>query len=519
VTELTVLLLAAAAGFGLSRWSGLPSIPLLIVTGVVASALVPMEIDFLGEVLTLGIVVLVFVAGIELNPRRLRGRAWAALKVGLFQFFVLGALGLVAAVMMGFELETAAYLALALTASSTLVVVKILQERRMLFEPVGRLVTGVLLLQDLLIILCIPVVTRLPDGWREILEGVGATLGLMAVAGILLRWVVPMVVERVALDEETLLLVALSVLFGFIGVAYLLGLPLISGAFLAGVVLSGFPAASLVRGQLNSMGDFFHALFFAALGAVLSVPSGTEMVQTLILAGVVILVTPPLVAWIAETAGFSARPALSSGLLLSQTSEFSLVIALQGLALAQLAPGVLTVIALVTVLTMVLTPFLAADRITWALMKFHPFKRSPSLDHRPENHILLLGCGRHGMALLERLIISREELIIVDDDPAVVDQVRGAGVTALRGDISDVELLREVGADRARIVISTVRRREENAPLLTMAKDVCVLVRGFNLEDGEWIEERGGTPVLYSEAAAADFREWYDGEWKGNTSS
>lgn len=119
------------------------------------------------------------------------------------------------------------------------------------------------------------------------------------------------------------------------------------------------------------------------------------------------------------------------------------------------------------------------------------------------------------MAMLEDLIISREEVIVVDDDPAVVERVRDAGVTALRGDVTDLELLRSAGADRARLVISTVRRREDNLPLLAMARDVPVLVRAFNVEDGEWLRERGGRPILYSDAAAQDFREWYRDEWRG----
>lgn len=513
MTELTVLLVTAAAGFAVTRWTGLPAIPILILAGVVASALTSIPADFLEDVLTLGVTVLVFVAGVELNPNRVRGRGWTAFKVGLVQFVALGLLGLGAALAMGFEPATASYLALALTASSTLVVVKVLQGRRMLFEPVGRLVTGVLLLQDLLIIICIPIVIHLPDGPREVFAGVGSTVALMALSGILLGWVAPALLDRFAFDEETLLLLALSVLFTFTGLAHLMGLPLISGAFLAGVALSGFPTSALVRGQLNSLGDFFHALFFVALGAFLPLPTGLEVGQAALLAVVVVLVTPPLVAWIAEASGFSARPALASGLLLAQTSEFSLVVALAGLALGHVEPGILTVIALVTVATMILTPFLAADRVAWYLMHFHPFKKSPKLRPPPRDHILLLGCGRHGMALVEDLIIYRKDLVVVDDDPATVDRLRGAGVTALRGDISDVELLREVGADRARIVISTVRRREDNSPVLALVRHVPVLVRGFNLEDGEWIRERGGRPVLYSEAAAEDFQRWYETEW------
>ncbi|MEX2530646.1 MAG: cation:proton antiporter [Gemmatimonadota bacterium] len=513
---LTFLLLAAAVGYGASRWTGLPAIPLLIAGGVGASTLIALEMSFLGDVLTLGVIVLVFVAGIELNPARLRGRGWAALRVGLFQFLALGSLGLACTFLLGFDLQAAAYLALALSASSTLVVVKLLQERQMLFEPVGRLLTGVLLLQDLLIILLIPVVNRLPEGWGAIAEGVLATFALMALTGVLVRWVTPRVLERFDFDEESLLLITLSVLFGFLGIANLLGIPLVSGAFLAGVVLSGFPAAALVRGQLNSMGDFFHALFFTALGAFLPLPTMGEVGLALALLLLVVVVTPPLVAFVAERSGFSARAAVLSGLLLSQTSEFSLVVALQGVLVGHLDSSPFTVITLVTVATMILTPFLASDRVVWKLLARHPLRRSPELHRRPDGHILLLGCGRHGQALLEALIVTREDLVVVDDDPAVVDRLRDAGVTALRGDISDTDLLRAVGADRARVVISTIRRIEDNAPLLDLARDVFVMVRGFNLEDGRWISERGGQPVLYSEAAAHDFRDWYEHEWQAD---
>jgi len=510
--ELTALLLAAAVGYGLARITGFPAIPFLILTGIGASALITMDTDFLAEVLTLGVTVLVFVAGIELNPNRLKAQRRTAIKVGTFQFLALGAVGFGAAVLLGFELETAAYLALALTASSTLLVVKLLQERRMLFEPVGRLVTGILLLQDLLIILCIPVVVRLPEGVGAIAGGVASTLGLLVLAGVMLRWVIPGLLRRFGDDEEVLLLLAVSILFVFMGISRVLELPLVTGAFLAGLTLSGFPAAALVRGQVNSLGDFFHALFFAALGAFLPLPTLAQLGEAVLLALLVVIITPPLVAWVGERAGLSARPALSSGLLLAQTSEFSLVVALQGVVLGQLAPEVFSVITMVTVATMVLTPFLSADRVTWALMKVHPFRTVPELVDRPTDHILLLGCGRHGQLLLENLIVTRHPLVVVDDDPVLVQHLQEAGLTAIRGDITDVELLREVGADQARVVISTVRRREDNDPLLALAQNVPVLVRGFNQEDGQWIRERGGRPVLYSEATALAFRQWYDGE-------
>jgi len=512
MTGLTFILVAAAIGFALARFTGLPSIPLLLLVGVGASWLLPIDSDVLQDMLTLGLTVLVFVAGLELNPDRLKERGRAAVTVGVLQFFILGGLGLGAALILGYKLETAAFLALALTASSTLVVVRVLQERQLLFEPIGRLATGILLMQDLLVILFIPVVIFLPDGWRAVGLGIVGTFVLMALAAAVQRWVAPRVPLRIQLDDETLLLLTVSVLFGFMGLAHLLGLPLVSGAFLAGVALSGFPMASLARGQVNSLGEFFRALFFTALGAVLVLPGLGALLQALVFVLLLVVLTPPLVAFLAERAGFSARGALTVGLLIAQASEFSLVVALQGMAVGQISDEVFTIIAMVTVATMVVTPLISRERVVWSLLAIHPFRSRLEVKERPSDHILLIGCGRHGQALLEHLVITRFEVIVLDDDPALVRRLQDAGVPAILGDGADPKVLRRVGADRARIVISTIRRREDNGPLLLMAEGVHVLVRAFSDEDAEWIRRRGGDPVLYSDAALRSFQEWYESE-------
>jgi Trk K+ transport system NAD-binding subunit len=120
-----------------------------------------------------------------------------------------------------------------------------------------------------------------------------------------------------------------------------------------------------------------------------------------------------------------------------------------------------------------------------------------------------VGCGTNGMTLLEMLIVTPNEVWVVDDDPAVVDQIRGVGIPVIRGDASDVEVLRRAGAERARVVVSTIRRLEDNSALLALARDTPVLVRAFNVEDEEWVRRRGGIPIPYSEAAAQDFLDWF----------
>jgi Kef-type K+ transport system membrane component KefB len=508
---LAALLAAAAVGLGVARWLSLPMIPLLLVAGVVMSAagLLP-SAELLQDMLMLGLTVLVFVAGVELSPRRVGRQRGAALRVGVAQFVALGTLGLVTSLALGFTLSESMYLALALTASSTLVVVRILRSRKQMFEPFGRLVMGVLLLQDLFVILLIPVVVRLPQGVGAAATGFLAALALTGLAMVSLRWVTPYILTRLSLDDEGMLLVTLAILFAYLGMAELLGLPLVAGAFLAGVSLSPFPVSGLVRGQLNSLSDFFIALFFTALGGILVVPSLLGLFQALVLALLVVLATPPLVTLVAERSGHSARSAIESGLLLAQTSEFSLVVGLQALAFGHVSPEIFSIIALVTVTTMILTPFIATDGATWRLMAYHPVRRGIRPGAAPGGHVLLLGCGDNGMPLLETLLGSGYEVVVVDDDPAVIERLRDGEIPAIRGDGADREVLRAAGAPTARLVISTMRRPADHLDLLRFAPGVPVIVRVFEPEDAAAIREAGGTPILTSHAAADEFLRWLE---------
>jgi Kef-type K+ transport system membrane component KefB len=508
---LAMLLAGATVGLGVAKWLRLPVIPLLLLAGLILSmaGLLP-DPEQLQDALVLGLTVLVFVAGVELNPRRVGAQRGAALRVGLAQFFVLLLLGLGAALALGFALAESLYLALALTASSTLIVVRILQQRKQMFEPFGRLVIGVLLLQDLLVILLIPVITRAPEGMIPAATGLLAALGLMGLAWVFLRWVTPLLITRLNLDEEMLLLTTLALLFVFVGLADLLGLPLVAGAFLAGVALSPFPVSGVLRGQLNSLSDFFLALFFTALGGFLVIPSATALLQALAMALLVMLATPPLVTAVAERAGLSARPAIEAGLLLAQTSEFSLVVALQALALGHVDQELFTVVTLITVTTMILTPIIATDRNTWRLMALHPLRQRSTARGPMRDHVLLLGCGDNGWPLLETLLGSGYEVLVVDDDPAVIERLQEGDIPCIRGDGSDLEVIRAANARDARVIISTMRRSGDNFALLSYVNGVPTLVRVFEPDDAEKIRERGGTPVLYSRAAAEDLMRWLE---------
>lgn len=508
MTAVALLLAAAAAGHALARALSLPTVPLLILAGAVGSALSPVPGELLQDTLVLGLTFLLFVTGIELDPGRVGRQRRAALQVGTLQFVVLAVAGFGAALVLGFGPLQAGYIGIALTASSTLVVVRLLQRRQQMFDAFGRMVLGVLLLQDLLVIALIPVLVFLPFGAAAVGMGLAAVAALLGLVWIVRRWVAPLLL-RVAADDETLLLLVLGGLFVFLAAARAMDLPLVVGAFLAGVALSSFPVSGVVRSQLESIGDFFSAIFFTALGGLLLEPTSLQIMQAAGLVMLVLLVTPVLVTAVAERAGFSARPGIEAGLLLSQTSELSLVVGLQGLVFGQIDNGLFTVIVLVTVTTMVLTPFITAERVVWALMRLHPLRGMRWEFEPPEGHILLLGTGESGMPLLETLVTAGHDVLVVDDDPARIWRLRGADIPCLRGDASDLDVLRRAGADRAAMIVSTIGRPEDNRTLLSLEPRPPTLIRVFDPADGAWIREMGGHAVLASDAAAEEFLGWF----------
>lgn len=526
--EVAVLLAFAALAHGAARWTSLPAVPLMVLAGAVASAVGMVSAAGVQEILVLSLSVLLFTAGTALEfPASGRLRS-VTLRIASLQFLVLGLLGLGAGLLFGYGLEASLYVAAALAVSSTLLGVRLIHRRRQRFETYGRLVTGILLLQDLAVIALIPVLTYIAAGPGAVFGALGAASILVGVSLTTRRWLVPAVFARLSSDGETWLLVSLTVLFAFLGLGALLRVPAVTSAFLAGLSLSRFPAGTAARGELNSLTDFFSALFFTALGTWIVVPGPGEVAQSAILAGTVVLVTPPVVAAAAERWGFTARAGLLSGFILAQTSEFSLVVALQGVTLGLIEPPVFTVVALTTVLTMSVTPLLATDRIVWFFVHRHPLRKSPRRTGRAsespspgparppsrtpsrEDHVVLLGCGSNGMQVLDLLFLEGVPVTVVEEDPAVVTTLDGAGIPVVRGDAADPGCLASAGVERARVVVSTLRRPEDNEAVLDLARErqIPVLVRVFEEGEETWVRDRGGTPVSFADATAEDFFAW-----------
>jgi len=429
------------------------------------------------------------------------------------QFFTLGLAGVATARWLGYEWMTAFYIGCALSASSTLVAVRHLQQRRQMFEPFGRLVLGVLLLQDIFIILILVALLKAPEGWLWVVNGVAHTIALGVLAYAFHRWVVPFVVSRLRLDDEELMLGALAVLFVFSSMAYLLDLPFLVGSFLAGFAISAFPMNGLVRGMLGSLSGFFLALFFISVGVFFTLPDWSTVAHSAVFIGVLIVVTVLLVAIVAEMLGYSSRAGVEAGLLLSQTSEFSLLLALAGVASGQISGELFSMIVLITVSTMALTPLLSQESVALRLVRWHPrYRKGETACETMRGHAVLLGYGRAGPRTVRALTERGMELVVVDSDAGVIRQLIAKGIPCVQGDGSDVQTLERAHCRQAAVVFCSMRRTRDAELALDYLKgsSVHVIVRVFEDSEEQVVRAAGGEPVQTAYAAAGQFLEWVD---------
>ena len=514
----TVLLTAAAIAFGLSRLLRLPPIPLLILSGIALRILaeywsIETPKMLLGEMIEIGLAVLVFTSGVDLSPQRMRGNARGILTVAVLQFIALGTAGISTALFLNYDFTDSLYLGFALSASSTLIVVQQLQKRQKMFVPFGRLVLGVLLIQDLFIILLMVALLKSPDGILAIISSISGTVALGLTALLIHRRFIPWATTHLKLDEEELMLGALGILFAFSGVAYLLDLPFLVGSFFAGFTLSAFPMNGLVRGMLSSLSGFFLAIFFISIGTMLMLPDIQLIQHSLIFIAVLVLVTIVLVTIVAEYVGYSTRASIEAGLLLSQTSEFSLLLAYSGMTSGLIPAKLFSMIVLITVSTMTLTSFIARKNVSRLLMKLHPrYRRGEADCSNYTDHAVMLGFGRAGAKTLQMLKEKKIGIIVIEEDAAVIRQLIAKGITCIQGSSSNKALLKRANCEQARLVICSMKHSEDAYLVIDYLKGtpVKVIVNTFEHSEAESIRQAGGYPVQTASASAQRFIDWLE---------
>jgi Kef-type K+ transport system membrane component KefB len=481
-----VLAICVTAG-GIATLLRLPLLVGLLVAGIVVGPEVlglvsaSPEIALLGEI---GIALLLFVVGLKLDPRVVRRFGSVILATGVIQVSLTGILAYGIAVALDVAPLPAAYLAAATAFSSTVVVIKLLGDRRELEQLHGRAAVGILIVQDLVVVLLMIGVTATAGGDGGDLSGQALGVfvrgaALLAGVALLARYVLPRVSDLLARRGELLVLASVTWAVAVAAVAHLLGFSAEVGAFAAGVALASSPYREAISGRLATLRDFLLVFFFIDLGTALEVEAGSGMVLALALSAFVLILKPVLIAAIATALGFRASVGVRTGLVLGQISEFSLILVALGVGVGHIdaeVAGTVTIIALVTITA---STFLSAgsDRLVSTLRRpLLGLERSTPtrdlLEAAPEAPptIIVFGVGRLGHRLATELRDGGETVLAVDYDPRHLRDSR-TEFAVVYGDAEDPELVHQLPLDQVRWVISTLRDPAANGTLVAALRN------------------------------------------------
>jgi Kef-type K+ transport system membrane component KefB len=495
----------AAALLALVGWRlRQPLILAYLVTGVIIG---PNGLKFVTDqtsiagVAEIGLILLLFIIGLEIDIKKLASAGPAVLLTGALQVPICIALGLGFFYLLGVRDSqhnyALLYLAACMSLSSTLVVVKLLYDKFELDTLPGRITLGVLVIQDLWAVAMIAVQ---PNIERPDLLPLAFSLwkGALLVVGSLAlsKYLLPYLFRAVAKAPELVLVSALAWCFFLAGAASVIGLSREMGALIAGISLSTFPYNLDVMAKAVSIRDFFVTLFFVALGMQISVPS-LDVVVIALAASAFVIVSRLCVVPILYALGLGHRTSLLPAINLAQVSEFSIVIASLGLARGQIKPDVLTIVIITFALTSVVSTYMInsshrVQRVLSGLLRLLRVKDLDSAETAQERSetrhetFVFLGFFRDASSILHEYEHDGDPMqvkeflstiLVVDFNPKVMRELRQRGISSIYGDIAHPDTLRHIGIQDARLVVSSITddilRGTDNLRLLRNIRATC----------------------------------------------
>ena len=434
--------------------------------------------ESIGAIAELGLIFMLFMVGLEIDLKKIIRSGKVIVVTAAAQILGCCALGVLLFVAMGLPFSggrwDALYLGVGIALSSTVIIVKVLYDKREIDTLPGRITLGVLVLQDLFAILFLAVQPSLNDLRLDVIFlSVGRVASLIAAALLTSRFILPFLFHRIARLPELVLVGALAWCF-FVGLlAEYLNLSREMGALVAGISLSTFPYALDVTVKVTALRDFFITLFFVALGMKIQVPSGDIVLLVIVLVALtvasrLITVFPPLYA-MKQGLRASLLPAINLG----QISELSLVLIQVGVQSEQTTPEIASAASFAFVVLAVLSTFMMTRSDGLVRSAVPGLKRIGlrDLDHKHaeaeadseeerKRRILLLGFYRAASSFLRELELRHAALLdqvcVVDFNPVVFHELKSRNVKVLYGDIAHADTLSHAGVAEAEIVISSV---------------------------------------------------------------
>lgn len=523
-SEISLLLVLVFAVSMLMRFLKQPLIVGYILTGVIAgpSALALITaVDSIELFSKIGIACLLFIVGLSMSPKIVKELGKVSLVTGIGQVLFTSVIGYGISIFLGLTPVAALYVAIALTFSSTIIILKLLTDRGDVDKLYGKVAIGFLLVQDIIATLILLFVSAGSTGSGSAISMIGMVFikGFILFGLLLLlsRKVLPLVTKYVASSTELLYVFALAWGLGMGSLFNAIGFSLEIGTLIAGVMLSVSPYASEMSARMKPLRDFFIILFFVLLGSNMVLESiGAILLPALILSIFVLVGNPVIVMILMNILGFRRRTGFMAGLTVAQISEFSLILATLGFNLGHIPKSTLSLITLVGLVTISGSTYLIlyADQIYKKINKLLRFlelkKYSNEKGSTGEDYdAFLFGYGRVGddyLRAFEKMGLSH---VVVDHSPQAIEKLVVSNTPFRFGDLEDLEFLEELPLDKAKIVVTTVPDFNGDMLLLrhvkSLNKKCLVIVISHDVDEAARFYEEGADYVIMPHYLGARF--------------
>ena len=459
----------------------------------------------------MGIAFLLFIVGLHLSPKVIKEVGKISLVTGIGQILFTSLIGYFIGIMLGFSVITSIYIAIALTFSSTIIIMKLLSDKDALEKLYGKISIGFLLVQDLVAILILIAVSSLASGtgasnllFSTIIKGVVLMVILIPIS----YYALPKLSDFFAKSQEFLFVFAISWGFGLSLLFLYAGFSIEVGALIAGIMLSMSPYSFEISSKLKPLRDFFIISFFIILGSQMAFGDITPLIVPAIIFSAFILIGNPLIVMtLMGILGYSKKTGFMAGLTVAQISEFSLILIALGVKTGALTQEILSFVTIIGLLTiagstyMIIYSEFIFNRISKFLNIFER-KKVKEKDLPKKNYeYILLGYNRIGFSIVKSLSKITKNFLIVDYDPKLVKELQRKGINAIYGDVDDSEFLEDLGICKSSVIISTISEKDTNKLIIDVIarsklKPPILLLTARQIEDAFDLYESGVDYVI-----------------------
>lgn len=512
--QLAIILLVA---FIISYIASLFKQPILIgyiIAGIVISPFIirlGVSTDIINVFSRFGIAFLLFIVGLHLNPKTIKEIGASSLIIGLFQIILTFAVSfLISFKLLGFGVVASIYIGIALSFSSTILIMKLFSDKQNLDSLYAKISIGILIIQDIVaagILMFISSTVGANNFSNFAFTNLIVGFGLIAILFLFGFFVLPLFTRKIAKSQELLFLFSICWCFVVAALFSYLGFSIEIGALVAGVVLSLTPYSAEISSRISPLRDFFLIIFFVILGFNVQFSNiGSIIFNSVILSLVVLIVKPVITMALSAFFGYTKRTNFLVGTSLAQISEFSLIIIFLGFSLGQINSAVLHTIILTMILTIILSTYFVvySDKFYEKLKGFAGIFEKKNIKREKkiakEYYAILFGYNRIGFSILNSLKRAGKKYLVVDFNPETISNLNKIGVPSLYGDVDDVDLLKELPLDKIKLAVSTVPEFEANCVLIDVIreanKNTIIIARAHSIDDALELYKKGANYVL-----------------------